>query len=182
LTVDPAPAAIAGLAPFFFANAQETAHGQSTRSESRIRALPPPLSMVRIPVFPPCCLVVASAACLWAGTVAAADSAAVLQRYCLECHDSGTKKGDVSLEGIDLRNPAANPELWERVVRKLHHREMPPQDEERPDEATYQRLVAELSGALDRAAAAAPNPGRTESLRRLNRTEYQNAIRDLLAL
>lgn len=127
-------------------------------------------------------VLLATAASLLAGSLVAADTATVLQRYCLECHDSGTKKGDVSLEGIDLRNPAANPDLWERVVRKLHHRQMPPQDEERPDEATYQRLVADLSGALDRAAAAAPNPGRTESLRRLNRTEYQNAIRDLLAL
>lgn len=139
--------------------------------------------MVRRPIIPLRRFVVlASVASLLTGSLVAADTATLLQRYCVECHDSGTKKGDVSLEGIDLRNPAANPELWERVVRKLHHRQMPPQDEERPDETTYQRLVAELSGSLDRAAAAAPNPGRTESLRRLNRTEYQNAIRDLLAL
>jgi hypothetical protein len=112
----------------------------------------------------------------------AADPAAAIQRYCVECHDAGTKKGEVLLEGVDAKHPAANVALWERVLKKLHHRQMPPVGEERPDEATYAALVTHFAGALDRAAEATPNPGRSETIRRLNRTEYQNAIRDLLAL
>ena len=112
----------------------------------------------------------------------AADPAAIIQRYCVECHDAGTKKGEVLLEGVNAQDPAANTVLWERVLKKLHHRQMPPVGEERPDEATYAALVTHLAGALDRAGEAAPNPGRSETIRRLNRTEYQNAIRDLLAL
>ena len=114
---------------------------------------------------------------------AAADStASVIDRYCVDCHDNGTKKGGLSLESVDTRHLAADPQFWERVVQKLHYRQMPPMDEERPDEATYQRVVAHLQSELDRAAASAPNPGRTDTFRRLNRTEYQNAIRDLLGV
>jgi mono/diheme cytochrome c family protein len=116
------------------------------------------------------------------GAEAARDPSAVITRYCVECHDAGTKKGEVLLEGADITNPAADVVLWERVLKKLHHRQMPPVDEERPDEATYAALVTHLAGALDRAAEAAPNPGRSKTIRRLNRTEYQNAIRDLLGL
>ena len=74
------------------------------------------------------------------------------------------------------------PSEWEKVVRKLRTRQMPPIDEPRPDEATYDAVIASLEASLDRAAAARPNPGRTETFRRLKRTEYRNAIRDLLAL
>src|SRR4029079_11744396 len=80
-------------------------------------------------------------------------------------------------QAID-RHPAA----WERVVRKLRGRQMPPLDQPRPDERSYETVCASLEAALDRAAAAHPEPGRTETFRRLNATEYQNAIRDLLAL
>lgn len=107
---------------------------------------------------------------------------ALVEKYCLECHDDGTAKGKLSLEGIDLTRPERHPEIWERVVRKLDHRQMPPMAEARPDEAAYQQAVAALHAALDRAAAEQPNPGRTDTFRRLNRTEYQNAIRDLLAV
>ena len=86
------------------------------------------------------------------------------------------------LDGIAGNDPAANPELWEGVFRKLSHRQMPPVGEERPDEATYRQLDSRIAAALDHAAAAQPNPGRTDTFRRLTRTEYQNAIRDLLAL
>lgn len=112
----------------------------------------------------------------------ASSTAAVIERYCLDCHDAGTKKGGIAFDGLDATNPAANPEFWEKVIRKLDHRQMPPLGEARPDAKTYHAAVAELQSALDRAAALAPNPGRTETFRRLNRTEYQNAIRDLLAL
>ena len=107
---------------------------------------------------------------------------AALQKFCLECHDSGTKKGDLDLEAVLAKNPSGDPELWERVVKKLAHRQMPPMGEDRPDEATYQKLLAHLTSPLDQAAAGHPNPGRTDTFRRLTRTEYQNAVRDLLAL
>ncbi len=106
----------------------------------------------------------------------------MIGRYCLDCHDDGTMKGKLSLEGLDWKNPAADAALWEKVIRKLDHRQMPPLGEDRPDATAYHDAVAELQTALDRAAALAPNPGRTDTFRRLNRTEYQNAIRDLLAL
>src|SRR6185436_14849303 len=70
----------------------------------------------------------------------------------------------------------------EKVVRKLRARHMPPPEVPRPDERTYEALTALLEASLDKAAAAAPNPGRTEALHRLNRTEYRNVIRELLDL
>ncbi len=72
--------------------------------------------------------------------------------------------------------------MWEKVVRKLNGRAMPPIGRPRPDDATYESLVTYLEGSLDRIAAGSPNPGRTETFRRLTRTEYRNAIRDLLAV
>ncbi|MES2693108.1 MAG: DUF1587 domain-containing protein, partial [Verrucomicrobiota bacterium] len=107
---------------------------------------------------------------------------AVIERYCVDCHGGSTKKGGLTFDGLDLTKPEANPKLWEGVVKKLHHRQMPPLGEERPDEATYRAIVTQLAGTLDKAAAEKPNPGRTDTFRRLNRTEYQNAIRDLLAV
>ncbi len=109
-------------------------------------------------------------------------AAAMVERYCLDCHEADTKKGHLSLEAIDATHPAKDAERWERVVRKLERRQMPPAGEPRPDEAAYRRVLADLETALDRAAARNPNPGRTDTFRRLNRTEYQNAIRDLLAV
>ena len=114
------------------------------------------------------------------------DSASsLLSAYCVDCHSADTKKGDLSLENLDAGNPAhiaAQPALWEKVLRKLDHRQMPPVGEPRPDAATYTREATALQTALDRLAAASPNPGRTDTFRRLNRTEYQNAIRDLLGV
>ena len=105
-----------------------------------------------------------------------------VEKFCYDCHDAGTKKGDLSLEELDKTHFAAAPAEWENVVRKLNHRLMPPIGEERPDEATYNTIVSLLSTALDRAAAEKPNPGRTDTFRRLTRTEYQNAVRDLLGI
>ena len=109
-------------------------------------------------------------------------TATLIKNYCIDCHDDGQRKGDLSLEEVDASKPASNPQVWEKVVEKLHHRQMPPLGEPRPDHEVYTRAVAELTASLDRAAAATPNPGRTETFRRLTRTEYQNAIRDLLAV
>ncbi len=121
--------------------------------------------------------------CAVSAPLAAAEATgALIARYCVDCHEPGVKKGDLVLEGLDLAKLAARPDTAEHVLKKLDHRQMPPLGEARPDEATYRAVVAELQATLDRAAAAQPNPGRTDTFRRLNRTEYQNAIRDLLAV
>jgi mono/diheme cytochrome c family protein len=106
----------------------------------------------------------------------------LIGRYCMDCHDDSITKGGLSLEGIAAKSPATNPELWEKILRKIDHQQMPPIGEERPSSAEYRQVVTFLKAELDRAATAAPDPGRTDTFRRLNRTEYQNAIRDLLAL
>ena len=106
----------------------------------------------------------------------------LLGEYCVTCHNAGDKAGglDLDVEGID--DVTAHPRLWENIVRKLHARQMPPIGEDRPDDETYEALNARLTGSLDRQAELHPKPGRTETFRRLTRTEYQNAIRDLLAI
>jgi len=110
------------------------------------------------------------------------DLAAFVDLNCLDCHGNGIERGGISLEELDFAKPSANPEVWERVLRKLEHRQMPPLGEPRPDDSTYRQIARRLSTELDRAAAAHPRPGRTDPLRRLNRTEYRNAVRDLLAV
>ena len=106
----------------------------------------------------------------------------VFDRYCVSCHNDQLKTAGLSLSALDVGRVGEHAEVWEKVAFKLRARFMPPAGRPRPDEATYDALVAYLETSLDRAAAAAPNPGRTEGLQRLNRTEYQNAIRDLLGL
>ena len=106
----------------------------------------------------------------------------VVNQYCVSCHDADAKKGGLDLEHISLDDVTQHSEDWEHVVRKLRARQMPPIGKDRPAEKIYDDAVARLSSTLDRAAEKYPNPGRTETFRRLNRTEYQNAIRDLLAL
>ena len=105
-----------------------------------------------------------------------------LDRYCAACHNERLKTADLNLVQADLSKPGARPELWEKVVRKLRTGVMPPANMAQPSEADRLALLTLLETSLDAASAARPNPGRTETLRRLNRTEYQNAIRDLLAL
>lgn len=107
---------------------------------------------------------------------------AFVTRYCSECHDADTAKGDLDLDSIRLDDVARHEDSWERVLRKLHARQMPPQGKDRPDERTYEVIIAQLVTTLDRAAARKSDPGRTETFRRLNRIEYQNAVRDLLAV
>ena len=106
----------------------------------------------------------------------------LVEDYCVTCHDDEEKKGGLSFERVSA-DVSQQQEVWEKVVRKLRARQMPPVGrKERPDDATYDSTVRYLETSLDRAAAAHPNPGRTATIRRLTRTEYQNAIRDLLAL
>jgi Protein of unknown function (DUF1592)/Protein of unknown function (DUF1588)/Protein of unknown function (DUF1587)/Protein of unknown function (DUF1585)/Protein of unknown function (DUF1595)/Cytochrome C oxidase, cbb3-type, subunit III len=108
--------------------------------------------------------------------------AELVENYCLSCHDTDHKKGGLALDAILDAGVGDHPDVWEKVVRKLRARQMPPIGKERPEDATYDAVVAELETSLDRAAAAHPNAGRTASIRRLTRTEYQNAIRDLVAV
>ena len=114
-----------------------------------------------------------------------AELRAAVDQYCVVCHNSyvatpATATGIV-LDRADLDDPASDPALWERVVRKLRTGEMPPAGMVRPDPATYEALAGWLESGLDRAALERPNAGRP-SIHRLNRAEYANAIRDLLAL
>ncbi|MCH7747379.1 MAG: DUF1592 domain-containing protein [Acidobacteria bacterium] len=111
--------------------------------------------------------------------------AALLEQYCMTCHTERLRsRGTVPLElqTVDLATVPAEAELWEKVIRKLRTGSMPPSGRPRPDSAAAEGFATWLETEIDRAAAADPNPGRTEPLHRLNRTEYQNAIRDLLAL
>ncbi|MBI5802607.1 MAG: DUF1592 domain-containing protein [Verrucomicrobia bacterium] len=107
---------------------------------------------------------------------------AVMGKFCVDCHGKDAVKGGLNLEKLLPEDVSRNPDAWEQVVRKLRARHMPPIGKPRPDEKTFDAVVAALVTTLDRAAATKPNPGRTDAVRRLNRTEYQNAIRDLLAL
>ena len=106
----------------------------------------------------------------------------LLDRYCVACHNGRTRAAGLALDEHDAAAVAAAPAVWETVVRKLRAGAMPPPSRPRPDGETYGRLVAWLESELDRAAAADPDPGRTEAFHRLNRTEYRHAVRDLLDL
>jgi hypothetical protein len=86
------------------------------------------------------------------------------------------------LDEADVANPGESAEVWEKVVRKLRTGMMPPPNMPQPSMEDRRALLSWLETSLDKAAAAKPNPGRTETLRRLNRTEYQNAVRDLLSV
>jgi mono/diheme cytochrome c family protein len=110
------------------------------------------------------------------------DHSQFLDRYCATCHSERLKSGGLSLVEADTSKPGALPELWEKVVRKLRTGVMPPPDAPQPDGAERRAVLTWLETSLDAAWAAKKDPGRTETLRRLNRTEYQNVIRDLLAL
>ena len=123
-----------------------------------------------------------------AGTQAeqSGDGEALLQqtigRYCATCHNDRLQTAGLVLTGLDLSEVGAHAETWEKVITKLRTRTMPPVGRPRPAADTYDTLAGWLETEIDRFAAAGPNPGRTEAFHRLNRAEYGNAIRDLLAL
>ena len=110
-----------------------------------------------------------------------AQYAAVVKQYCVTCHNNRVKTAGLTLDGLDLANVAASGDVWEKVVRKLRRGAMPPEGARRPDQPTYDGLTTWLETALDHAAASHPNPGRPLP-HRLNRAEYANAVRDLLAV
>ena len=115
---------------------------------------------------------------------AASDEASrtVIRRYCVACHNGRLLTAGLALDDVDLTRVGDHAELWERVVRKLRAGQMPPAGRPRPDEATYDSVATWLEAELDAAAAARPHPGRTQTFHRLNRAEYQNAVRDVLGI
>ena len=111
----------------------------------------------------------------------ATEQRAMLDKYCVTCHNQRLKTGGLTLDNLNLDKVADNAETWEKVLRKLHGGMMPPQGMPRPDDATVTKFTEWLETSIDRAAATHPEPGRS-TLHRLNRTEYGNAIHDLLDL
>lgn len=116
-----------------------------------------------------------------AQTAADAPSRALLDRYCVTCHNERLQTADLRLDEVDLTRIGEHAAVLEKVVHKVRSGQMPPEGRPRPDEATLDAFATSLETALDRVAAAAPNPGRVAS-RRLNRVEYVNVVQDLLAL
>ena len=111
----------------------------------------------------------------------AATNRAVLDQYCVPCHNDRVHTANLSLERLDLASAGDHPELWEKVIRKLRAGVMPPPDVRRPPLPDYEALRDWLEAEIDRKAGARANPGAVV-LHRLNRTDYANAIRDLLDL
>jgi len=110
-----------------------------------------------------------------------ADYASVVNKYCVSCHNERAKTAGLMLDKANIADPAATPAVWEKAVRKMRVGMMPPQGSPHPDAQTQASLISYLTTSLDRAVSAHPNPGRP-LVHRLNRAEYANAIRDLLAL
>ena len=104
-----------------------------------------------------------------------------VKQYCVTCHNDVLQTAGLSLQQVDVHTVAESAETWEKVLRKLKVRSMPPAGVPRPDSPTYAAFASYLETALDRHAMAAPQPGRA-AIRRLNRGEYINVVRDLLAV
>jgi hypothetical protein len=116
-----------------------------------------------------------------APAAAVSAEAAFLNQYCIGCHNQRAKIGGLALDTLDISRVGPGAETWEKVVKKLRTGMMPPSGSRRPDRTVLNTFASELESRLDRAvdpAAALVTP----ALHRLNRTEYSNAIRDLLAL
>jgi mono/diheme cytochrome c family protein len=109
-------------------------------------------------------------------------SAAVLKQYCATCHSERLKSGGLVIDPAGVLNAGSSADHWEKVVRKLRTQSMPPPGAPRPDAASYDRVATFLETELDRAEAARPHLGKLPLTHRLSRTEYRNAVRDLLAL
>ena len=112
---------------------------------------------------------------------APAEHANVIETYCVDCHNSEDWSGSLDLASFDLNNAVADAEVWEKVLRKFRGNMMPPQGNPRPSDAEFDALSHWLTDTIDSATLAENDPGKS-SLHRINRTEYGNAVRDLLAL
>ena len=111
----------------------------------------------------------------------ASEQRVLLDRYCVTCHNDKLKTAGLMLDEMDVGNVGVKAEVWEKVIRKLLSGTMPPLGQPRPGQAAFESFISGLEKSIDRAAELAPNPGRP-TIHRLNRAEYTNAIRDLLAL
>ena len=110
------------------------------------------------------------------------DPRAALKRYCIGCHNSRLNTAGLDLDALQGADVPVNAATWEKVIRKLRGGTMPPQGSARPDAATYDALATWLETRIDEAARSRPRPGRVPAIHRLNRAEYSNAVRDLLAV
>jgi hypothetical protein len=123
---------------------------------------------------------------LWVSVFAALASAqtprAFLDTYCVTCHNQKLHTAGLALDTVDLTHPAANAEVLEKVIGKLRAGSMPPPKMPRADAATYRVIAAKLENDIDQATLSHPDPGRIGAVHRLNRAEYNNAIRDLFGL
>ncbi len=145
--------------------------------------------MIRTRALPAIGMILAGAVFLPAAALPAENSAsaaatahrATLDQYCVVYHSGPTPPAGLNLQPLDIGNLDDNGAIWEKLLRKLRNREMPPAGMPRPDAATYEALVKYIETERDRLAQVKPNPGHP-TLHRLNRAEYANAIRDLLAL
>ena len=115
-------------------------------------------------------------------TTTASPTRQLVDKYCVTCHNDRLKTANILLDKADAARVSNSSDTWEKVIVQLRNRSMPPVNMPRPDNATYDAVALWLETELDRAAAARPNPGRPAALHRLNRTEYANAVRDLLGV
>jgi hypothetical protein len=113
---------------------------------------------------------------------AASPARELVAKYCVSCHNEKVKTANIALDKADAEQVFNSAETWEKVIVKLRSRSMPPVGVRRPDNATYDAVAGWLESELDRAAQAHINPGRPAELHRLNRTEYANAVRDLIGI
>ncbi len=111
-----------------------------------------------------------------------AEAQAMVDRYCVRCHNDVRRTAFLELDQYDATNPSSHPEIWEKVVTKLRAGAMPPGGVRRPDKETYDAVASWLESELDAAWEENPRVGRINAVHRLNRTEYNNALNDLLAL
>ncbi len=117
-----------------------------------------------------------------ASAAPAKTSEAFFHTYCVSCHNQKLHTAGLALDTLDLAHPAANAEILEKVIAKLRAGAMPPPKMPRADAATYRTVATELENDIDRVALNHTDPGRIGAVHRLNREEYNNAIRDLFAL
>jgi Protein of unknown function (DUF1592)/Protein of unknown function (DUF1588)/Protein of unknown function (DUF1585)/Protein of unknown function (DUF1587)/Protein of unknown function (DUF1595)/Planctomycete cytochrome C len=119
---------------------------------------------------------------VWAALASAQTPRAFLDTYCVTCHNQKLHTAGLALDTVDLNRPAANAEVLEKVIGKLRAGSMPPPKMPRADAATYRAIAAKLENDIDQATLSHPDPGRIGAVHRLNRAEYNNAIRDLFGL
>ena len=109
-------------------------------------------------------------------------NAQIVDQYCVVCHNGTLKTGGLELDKYDINNIEDHPDVWERVLRKLRANAMPPTGMPRPEKAVFEKFELDLANSLDALALKNPNPGRTATFSRLNRQQYQNAVKDIFDL